>query len=84
MGKECKPKLEDENELDLLPFILRLNNRLGRIMYKIDNGIDLTIDEEDLIRELYICYREHNLETLKKFNDGKKRKIEFESGDFDD
>ena len=84
MGKEIKPKLEDENELDLLPFILRLNNRLGRIMYKIDNGIDLTIDEEDLIRELYICYREHSLETLKKFNDGKKRKIEFESGDFDD
>lgn len=77
--------MEEQEEIDLLPFLSKLNNHLGRIMYKVDHKIELSIDEDELIKELYICYRENNLQTLNNFNNNKTRngksKIKFEPGD---
>ncbi len=54
-------------------------------MYKVDHKIELSVDEDELIKELYICYRENNLQTLNNFNNNKTRngksKIKFEPGD---
>jgi hypothetical protein len=55
-------------------FLFKLVYQLDKIADKIENGIDLSIDQEDLLKELYICYRQDNLKTLNNFKDGKKRK----------
>jgi hypothetical protein len=55
-------------------FLFKLTHQLDKIINKVEKGIDLSDDQEDLLKELYICYRQNNLETLNKFKDGQKRK----------
>ena len=67
----------EENEL--YNFLSNLSHQLRKILYKIDNGIDLSLNQIDLMKELYLCYRQNNLETLNKFKNGKKGKRKQES-----